>query len=275
MFLFSAAGKLVALHGSGSSVSLQVLNDDYTPNGQTVALPNATYLDYRLTPLANGKLLRIGGVVNNGYTSTSGVVQSFDPATRSIATLATKPTAVSWTYFAVEAGNGEVFGFNGAQVDRFSGNVWTENVATVPSTVLAAERLPSGKLLLVCATAQYVFNPAAPTQLVAVAAPLPVSSPRTAATAAGVRVFDTMATVSGLSQTLAVYDYSEAAGTFISLKPYVRTPNAWAGTYYRGHTVALKDGGVMLVSSAGTAGMDGLIHRVSYTPRGTVKAVKL
>ncbi len=269
--IFAAGGKLVAIYGTGAS-SLQVLNDDYTVNGAAVALPSSYYGEYRLTPLANGKLLRIGSASNSSVGS-SGVVQTFDPATRSIATLATKPTPVNSGYIAVEAGTGEVFGFNGAQIDRFANNVWAENVATAPANVLNAGLLPSGKILLVCATAQYILNPAAPASLVAVAAPVPFSSPRVAPLTTGARVFEMSATVGGLNNTMLAYDYNETTGAFVQLQPFARTPTAFSASY-RMHTTTLKDGGVML-NWVGATGLDAIIHRVSYTPKGVVKAVKL
>lgn len=270
--LYSAGGKLVALAGS-TTPSLQVLNDDYTVSGGAIALPYSYATSYRLTPLASGKLLRIGGAANSGYTMATTYVQTFDPLTRSVSTLAAKPTAVGSGYYAVEAGNGEVFGFTAgtAQIDRFSNNVWTENVITLPAAILNAEKLPSGKLLFICAATQYIFNPAAPTQFVAVAVPVAVAMPVAAATSAGVRVFDLNATRAGLSQTMLAYDYNETAGAFLQLTNYARTSG---GTpYYRPHTTKLKDGGI-LIGGAGTV-IDALIHRVSYTPQGIVKAVKL
>lgn len=273
--IYSAGGKLVQLYGEAQP-SLQVLNDDYTPNGAAILLPSAYYYYvHRLTPLSNGKLLRIGSF-SNSSGSMSTIVQTFDPATRSVANMQSKPTAIASGFIAVEAGNGDVFVFNGTQVDRFSNNVWTENVATMPATVLNAEKLPSGKLLVICANAQYVFNPASPTQPTAVAVPVVVSGYVVAAsTAAGVRVFDPGATVNGLTMTVVAYDYNEATGQYTMLKGYARTPSAvGTASYFANFTTKLKDGGILLCGTVST-GLDALIHRLSYTPSGTVKAVKL
>lgn len=272
--IYSAGGKLVQMYGD-TTPSLQVLNDDYTPNGAAITLPSAYYYYvHRLTPLANGKLLRIGSFTNSSGGSST-VVQTFDPVTRSVASLQSKPTAIAAGFIAVEAGNGDVFVFNGTQVDRFSGNVWTENVAAMPAAVLNAEKLPSGKLLVICANAQYVFNPATPTQFTAVASPVSVSSYVVAgATSGGVRVIDPGATVAGLTMTLVAYDYNESTGQYTTLKGYARTPGAVGNVNFANFTTKLKDGGIMLCGSAST-GVDALVHHLAYTPAGTVKAVKL
>ena len=270
--IYSAGGKLVATYGADTTY-VQVLNDDYTPNGSAITLISSYYANHRLVPLANGKLLRIGGYSGYG-TSTSTVVQTFDPITRSVATLQSKPTAIGQNHISVEAGNGDVFVFQGTRVDRFSNNVWTENIATVPDTVINAEKLPSGKLLVVCATMQYIYNPATPTQFTAVAVPISVGTNTVCAPSdGGVRVIDLNVTISGLSNTIVAYEYSEAANVFTTLKPYARTPGAITPSYFN-FTTKLKDGGA-LINGASASGLDALVHRISYTPAGTVKAVKL
>lgn len=270
--IFSAAGKLVAMYGADTTY-LQVLNDDYTPNGAAITVPSSYYSYHRLVPLANGKLLRIGGY--GGYNIySSSVVQTFDPVTRSITNLQSKPTAISHVHISVEAGNGAVFLFNGTQVDRFQNNVWTENIATVPAAVITAEKLPSGKLLIVCANTQYVYDPATPTQFTAVAVPITVSASTVAGpTAGGARVIDQRANINGTTNTLVAYEFSEASASFVTLKPYARTPsNLSVG--FRSFLTKLKDGGLLLCGD-NSAGLDAVVHRVSYTPVGVVKAVKL
>lgn len=271
--IVSAGGKLIAVQGVSASTTLQVLNDDYTPNGSAIALPSAYGITMRFLPLASGKLLRLCGAVSSG-TSTSTNVQLFDPVARTVTSLQSKPTALGTITAAAETGT-DVYVFNGTAVDRFRGNVWNESVATAPASVLSADTLPSGKVLLVCATAQYVFDPAALT-FTAVGVPVAVSSSVVArSTATGVRVLDVNAIVAGLGFTMAAHDYNESAGLFTSLKPYARSPSSIA-SYFRVASGATKlpDGG-LLINSSVSSGFDAVVHRVSYTPKGIVKAVKL
>lgn len=269
----STSGALVAVQGASSSTTLQVLNNDFTPAGAAVALPSGYGITMRFLPLSSGKLLRIGGPTSSS-AGTSTVVQLFDPVARTITALQSKPTAIGPVAAAAESGS-DVYVFYGTAVDRFRGNVWSESVATAPAVVLAADTLPSGKVLLVCATAQYVFDTVAGS-FTAVAVPVAVSTSVVCrSTSTGVRVLDLNATVSGLSGTLAAHDYNEYTGLFTSLKPFARSPQA-IGPLFRTTVGAaqLHDGG-LLVNGSVSSGFDAIVHRVSYTPRGTVKSVKL
>ena len=272
--IYGTDTKLHALVGTATP-SLQPLNDDFSLDGAAVFIPQSYGRDHRLVKLSGNKLLRIGGY-SSSSVPTSTYVHVYDQATRSWTALKSRTTAIG-AHYAVEAGDGAVFVFNGTTVDRFYGNNWTEALTTAPATVLAVAKLPSGNIFVVCATAQYVFNTTT-YQFSAVAQPFSTASVsgyvHAVSTPAGARVYDTMLTIGSVTQCIACYDYAESSGTTTYTPPSARCGGTTTYPSVQTHPVRLKDGGVLLKSLSTTQFPEALIHRVDYTPASTVKAVK-
>lgn len=273
--IYSSGIKLNALTGA-TTTNIQPLHDNYTLDGAAVAIPSAYGRSHRLVTLTGGKLMRIGGPTSSSV-QTSTHTQVFSQSTRSWATLQPRTTAIGWFHLAVEAGDGAVFVFNGTIVDRFNNNTWQEAMVTAPAAVLAAAVLPSGHVFVVCATAQYVFN-VTTYQFTPVAQTFNTASAsgyvHAVRTAAGVRVYDAMLVVNALTNCIGVYDYNEATGLTAYTPPQTRL-GVTGYPQLQAYPVLLNDGGVMLKSIYTAQLPEALIHRVSFTPANSVKAVKL
>lgn len=122
-----------------------------------------------LIPLADGRLFRIGGSESG---TVSNICQLYNPGTRSFSFAASAPMSVVPTYTAAaQAGDGNIYGMFASTATGYLNvscyspiaNSWTHPVATAPLSsdlLIDIAKLPSGKLLFVYTTAQYVFDPA-------------------------------------------------------------------------------------------------------------------
>lgn len=277
----TALGRIFAL----SANQLFEMDVEYAAITTPVAVPMAStsWLSC-LISLGDGNLLRLGG--NTAQGANSGITQRYNAATRSFQTLAAKPAANmnGANLKAACAADGWVYGMYGAvgtatyAVDAFNPvtNQWIEGVATAPFTTdscTSLVQLPSGKLLFMTAAGMWKFDTATRvfTALNAQSGYLcAVSTPR------GFRAYNFSTAYAGTSVGISWLDYDETLGaTSIYDAKQLRPMQSVSGT---GGVVAITNPatGATLIKCLGLANTADLAitHHLSFTPRGTVTAVK-
>lgn len=278
-----AGTRLYALCSSGSgSWYVQEIASDYSKIGSAVAVPSlsASY-PALIIPLSDGKMLRLGG---DSATFNSTQTQVFNPATGAFTGLANKPTQASCIHGkAAQAGNGTVYGVLGQSSNvvsafNYGANTWNDNVATAPATAdntIGMCKLPSGKLFWSTTTGQYVFDPAALTftQIGSYAVYGGVNGGAVIDTDAGARLYAV------LGSSIVFYEYTEASNTWATVitdTPKLSSPST-TGDPANG-VVATRNpynGAVVVKSQYGNKSDAAYLHLLRYTPKATVKAVKL
>lgn len=274
----TTTGRIFAhlLQTSPQAAVLQELDASYNRIGAPVAILNVVYLYGCMPiPLSDGNILCLGGNLGSGNN-----VVRYTVATKTFTALSNKPTGNITTPAAkaAQAGDGVVYGvFTGSQVDAFNptSNTWTENFATAPSagTLQDICKLPSGKLLWVFTSGQYVFDPStkAFTSVGSYAFTAPAAA--AVATATGARIYNVNATNGSQVGCVEYYDYSESTGLSSASPSNVQKAWSDASFYQVFHNPA--SGNAVIKGVASTASEHVLLtHVLTYTPLGTVKAIK-
>lgn len=271
--LFNVGGTLLCVYqNANNSFSVTGLNNSLAKSGYDGYLGSSYYSEIpNLLELDDGGLLRIGGRAGLS-TSTTSFVNRYNPSTGATTSMLARPTAVGSGLLYVQAGDRKVYGLGsttvaGTSVECFDypNNTWNTAWGTRPSFIpLCAAKLPSGKVYVVAATAQYVFDPSKTTQAeqwVQVNS-LVVSSPGIISTAAGVRIYTQLVNGAG-AWVSGFIDVTES--TWASTTTYARA-------YFSGRAVKAPYGPVLLRSTADAYQLE---HYLDYTPATTVDAVKL
>lgn len=289
--IVNAGGRLFALVQGASAGVIQELNGDLTPNGSSVTVPSTTSAYYYtgFIPLLDGNIMRIGG----GAGTDTSTVHRYNTATRSFTQLASFPGGASSYCIGIQAASGKVFvskSNTGLSMYNPETNTWTDSFDTYPlaSNMSGISTLPSGKLLVVFATAQYIFDPAAAagTRWTQVGA-YPAVGGCAIETAAGARVYSFTAISNGVGNCVAFYDFNESTLTWVAtttgvLRPHgVVTVGSSYWIYATGAMQATANpyNGATILRTVGTSEGSGQAscyqHYLTYTPASRVDAVKL
>lgn len=268
-----------AAYNTTGSWYMQELASDYSKIGSAVAVPShGTSYPILTVQLSDGKILRIGGTTDAWF---SGITQVFNPATGAFSSLANKPTATAGGLYskAAQAGDGKVYGAmaQGSQsvsAFNYAANTWAENVATSPAVAentIGICKLPSGKLFWVTTTGQYVFDYStlAFTQIGTYTG----TGGAVVETDSGARLYFT------LGNTVVFYEYTEASNTWATvttdapkLSSHLTTTDPPFGIQAVRNPYT---GAVVIKSVFSSKSETAYLHLLRYTPKATVKAVKL
>lgn len=271
--LFSVGGKLLCVYtNTNNGLSITELSSSLAKTGYDGPLPTSYYSELpNLLELDDGGLLRIGG--RQGLsTSTTTVVNRYNPATGATTSMLARPTAIGSGMLYAQAGDRKVYGFGsttvaGTSVECFDypNNTWNTAWGTRPSFIpLCTAKLPSGRLYVVAATAQYAFDPskATPAEQWVQVSSLTVSNPGIIATATGVRIYSQVVNAQGVTVS-GFIDVTESNWS---------TVTTFAKAYFNGRAVKAPYGPVLL---RGTSDSYQVEHYLDYTPSTVVDAVKL
>lgn len=284
----SAGGRMFA-HLSGAL--LQEVDGTFSPLNPTVVIPylGGSYTTL-LIPLSDGSILRYSGTSIN---SSGPALYQYTPSTGVwVSRSSGASTADAGSAVGCQAGDNRVYVTRSSSdfaVDMYdpSSAQWTLGFDTLPISTrpYSVAKLPSGSLLFVFATAQYIFNPQAMagsrwTQV----GGLSFTVGGAVSTAYGARYYELGATVNSNFGVLVVHSFDAATTQWTTVYPGIYRPtganpgnspsapvkgSAFANPY-TGATVVRAEG------SAASYGADAcLLHYLNYTPAAKVDAVKL